>query len=285
MEPIGAILKEERENKGLTLQQVHEATKITLNNLTAIEEERFDHFPNRVYARAFLRDYANFLGIDSSPLLEKYEQEWNAQKELVKTRQKKEKSAWVTVVYTLLVIIIFAGLGAIGYWSYDNYKKQSNIVAVEREVEKESEDQDMATLPKVDTDIKQPAEEKKPQENMQTQPAEKPAESVKPLTIRVRIETTNDVWVRAIVDGQKVLENVIPSGYIKTFEGKTKVNIRVGRSGAVKIMLNDEPQPPLGPIGSPGERTFTLEDIPKPAEPKNEAADSDENKPEQRNNP
>ena len=65
METIGELLKNRRVEKDMTLADVHEATKITVENLAALEENRFEIFSSRVYARAFLRDYANYLGIDS----------------------------------------------------------------------------------------------------------------------------------------------------------------------------------------------------------------------------
>ena len=66
MESIGQVLRAERDKRGLSLSEVYDDTKITIQNLEALEQDRFDYFPNRVYARAFLRDYANFLGLDSA---------------------------------------------------------------------------------------------------------------------------------------------------------------------------------------------------------------------------
>ena len=93
MDSIGQILRAGRETRGLSLDEVHEATNITVQNLSALEDDRFDHFPNRVYARAFLRDYSNFLGMDSPSLLTHYEEEWNPRPEEVAV-SKPQVSAW-----------------------------------------------------------------------------------------------------------------------------------------------------------------------------------------------
>ena len=87
------------------LREVQDATKITVNNLSALEEDRFDDFPNRVYTRAFLRDYANYLALDSAGLLESYEQTYAAESDPVTAAPVRRKSRLkvVGVVVTLVI--------------------------------------------------------------------------------------------------------------------------------------------------------------------------------------
>jgi cytoskeletal protein RodZ len=69
---IGAGLREARERQGLSLEQAAEATRIAARHLRALEEERFERLPERVYARGFLREYTGFLGLDPRPFLDEY---------------------------------------------------------------------------------------------------------------------------------------------------------------------------------------------------------------------
>src|SRR5215218_1646677 len=62
---IGSTLQEARTRQGLELQDAAEATRIRLKFLAALEGERFGELPAEVYARAFLRTYAEYLGLDS----------------------------------------------------------------------------------------------------------------------------------------------------------------------------------------------------------------------------
>jgi hypothetical protein len=62
---IGTSLREARERLGLEYAQIEAATRIRAKHLRALEAERFDQLPARVYARAFLVEYADFLGLDS----------------------------------------------------------------------------------------------------------------------------------------------------------------------------------------------------------------------------
>lgn len=72
MDEIGHILREARENKGLTLEDVQANTRINVRYLTALETGRYDALPTPVHVRGFLRNYARFLGLDPQPLLDRY---------------------------------------------------------------------------------------------------------------------------------------------------------------------------------------------------------------------
>ena len=73
MDELGHILREARETKGLTLAEAQEETRINSKYLAALENGEYDKLPTPVHVRGFLRNYARFLGLDSQPLLERYE--------------------------------------------------------------------------------------------------------------------------------------------------------------------------------------------------------------------
>ena len=68
-----SLLKTTREAKGLTLDIVHEATKIPLDALKAIEEGYSVRMLTPFYYRGFLKIYAEFLGLDPAEVLSRYE--------------------------------------------------------------------------------------------------------------------------------------------------------------------------------------------------------------------
>lgn len=73
MSGIGIQLKETREAKGYSLEQVQQSTKIHIEYLRALENDQFDSLPSPFYVRAFLRSYAHCLGLDAQPLMDRYE--------------------------------------------------------------------------------------------------------------------------------------------------------------------------------------------------------------------
>jgi cytoskeleton protein RodZ len=61
-----------RASKGISLQDIAYATKITLRYLQAIERGEFDKLPGGVYNVNYIRQYARAVDIDESGLLERY---------------------------------------------------------------------------------------------------------------------------------------------------------------------------------------------------------------------
>ena len=69
---IGHRLREARESRGLSLDDVERATKIRVRHLDALEEERFELLPGDAYVRGFLRTYADFLGLEGQRFVDEY---------------------------------------------------------------------------------------------------------------------------------------------------------------------------------------------------------------------
>jgi cytoskeletal protein RodZ len=69
---VGSKLHEARTRKKLGLQEIEEATKIRGRYLQAIENEEWDQLPEDTYARAFIRTYGRFLGLDGERLAEEH---------------------------------------------------------------------------------------------------------------------------------------------------------------------------------------------------------------------
>lgn len=67
---LGAMLREERERRGLTLDQVATRLKISVRSVRAIEDGDTNELPHAVYARGFIRAYGSLLGLDASQVFE-----------------------------------------------------------------------------------------------------------------------------------------------------------------------------------------------------------------------
>ena len=61
---IGATLREARLRRGVDLAEIEEALRIRAKYLRALEEEQFHVLPGSAYTSAFLRAYADYLGLD-----------------------------------------------------------------------------------------------------------------------------------------------------------------------------------------------------------------------------
>lgn len=67
---IGVTLRSARIQRGLSIEQVAQDTRISARFIEALEDEAFDELPAPVYVRGFLRSYANYLKVDADSLLE-----------------------------------------------------------------------------------------------------------------------------------------------------------------------------------------------------------------------
>lgn len=117
---IGARLKEARVAKGVSLDHLQETTKIQKRYLTAIEEGNFHILPGKFYARAFIKEYANAVGLDPNELLEEHEEEIPKTEEESGVEQtriertRKESNARKTPAFFSFLPTIFTVLVVIG---------------------------------------------------------------------------------------------------------------------------------------------------------------------------
>ncbi|WP_373896072.1 helix-turn-helix domain-containing protein [Virgibacillus sp. CBA3643] len=118
---IGERLKEARETKDISLDSLQETTKIQKRYLVAIEEGNFQILPGKFYARAFIKEYANAVGLNPNELLEEYKEEVPKTEDehdapytrIQRTRKESntEKSpAIFSLMPTIIVILLVIGI-------------------------------------------------------------------------------------------------------------------------------------------------------------------------------
>jgi cytoskeletal protein RodZ len=65
-----------RKNRGITLQQIAESTKISVRSLEAIEQGEFRKLPGGIYNTSYIRQYARAIDFDESVILAAYQREF-----------------------------------------------------------------------------------------------------------------------------------------------------------------------------------------------------------------
>ena len=80
MRTVGQILKETREAKFYTLEEVEKATKIRVELLEALEEDNFSKLPPETFIQGFIKNYGKFLGLDANKLLAVFRRDYEASK-------------------------------------------------------------------------------------------------------------------------------------------------------------------------------------------------------------
>lgn len=117
---IGEILREAREANDQSLDDIQEETKIQKRYLVAIEQDDFHALPGKFYARAFIKEYAQAVGLDPAEVLQGFDEE-NIQTEHEETmqytrleRSKRPKAArgtsFLSFLPTIIVIVLVIGI-------------------------------------------------------------------------------------------------------------------------------------------------------------------------------
>jgi cytoskeletal protein RodZ len=74
-ESIGQVLKHEREERRLSLEEVSSTTRIPRKALQSLEADRFDDLPSGVFVRGFIKAYASAVHIDAEDVLARFDEE------------------------------------------------------------------------------------------------------------------------------------------------------------------------------------------------------------------
>lgn len=71
-ETFGPVLRAARERKGVTLKQLASETKLSVELWEALEDNNLARWPKRVFARSYVRDYAERIGLDADEVVNEF---------------------------------------------------------------------------------------------------------------------------------------------------------------------------------------------------------------------
>jgi cytoskeletal protein RodZ len=92
MGSFGEDLKKAREAKGVALEAIANATKISTRYLQAVEQEQFDQLPGGVFRRSIVRSYARAAGLDEEVWVKRYLEISQPEETVI----SEEDQAWAT---------------------------------------------------------------------------------------------------------------------------------------------------------------------------------------------
>src|SRR5579862_9468028 len=115
MSAFGENLRREREMRGVSLEEISAATKISMRFLESIEREDFSKLPGGIFSRSFIRSYARYLGLDEDRMVADFQLAAQPQEEFdlhrmvagssIATRPPKR----TPLVATLVAVVLLAG--------------------------------------------------------------------------------------------------------------------------------------------------------------------------------
>ena len=249
MNTVGEYLRAQRKTSGVSLEQIASATRINVSQLRAIEEDDFSNLPGGVFTISFVKQYARAIGADeaeavnllkarhSFPAPEPFSNATERIKDPLLARGPMARigeeisnfnASYGSVVASVAVglLLIIGGLYSFEVWEQRRLDPDSRQIAEapeqsqpDREIDQEPEPEPTAVL------------------------------NTPRAAIRLELQIVEKVWIRAVADGERVLEGVFQPGDVRPILADNHVKMKVGNAGGVLLGFNGEAAIEIGPRG------------------------------------
>lgn len=273
MSRIGAQLKEAREKKSVTIEQVQKQTRIHATVLKALEDGRCDDILTPTYVKSFLKKYAEYLSIDARQILAEYAKARPAPASIqiaIPTKSEPVRTFGMSGLFRILrpaiivavaaaVFIFAAGLitPALKHWAASRTaraaKLQPAVVRPAAAQAQKKKPQAKTTAQEKDAPVKSAVAQK--ETTAKEKPAAKTA-SATPVTIpksaplKLVMKVSQQTMVKVRTDGSLIFERVLSRGTVESFTANDRINIYVAKGEAIELFLNGRS------LGSPGKGIF-----------------------------
>ena len=251
MSRFGERLQSEREARGIKLEDIAARTCVSVRLLSAIENEEFDELPGGVFNVAFVRQYARYAGLDEDQVVAEFNE--IARPEALKLIDLEQGAAGAThgagasfaermveyarryqftppVALTLVLALIAAGV-IFSTWDWESgFSSVTDLLPRP------------GGTPASNTGAPLPLE-------ATSTAANGPAAPAPPKAVRVLLEITDTVWIRASADEQRVFQRTFQAGDSRVIEADATVHLLVGNAAAVAAKLNGQPLSRFGGRG------------------------------------
>jgi cytoskeleton protein RodZ len=293
MGSFGENLRREREMRGVTLEEISAATKISVRFLKSIENEEFSALPGGLFNRSFVRSYARYLGLDEDPLLEEYQiaaktrgevdlSQFSPPRTYSRTDRHPNHTLWGVAFAAVLLVIGF------GLWRHSHRTVAPPAGTKQVRPTKSAPADVPAASSAAHSSGLTPAAATK---SLATQIESKPqAEKIEPAAggvlaatssmasqipklppvtdtdgkLVLQIATTERSWMAVDADGKMVMQGMMDANTVKTFKADASFDVLTGNAQGVILTLNGQALKPLGREGEVKQVHLTWDSLKKP---------------------
>lgn len=227
MASFGDTLRRERELRGVDLREVADATKISVRFLQALENDRIDVLPGGIFPRAFVRQYALYLGLDPDRTVAEFVYAYGEQAGAASAPAPPPARARRLPLLAAVIALALVGLAA---WAAFRYEARGAASAPTP----------AASAP-ASTFAPDPV-----YPPPTTAPALQPTDSQ---GLVLTLNSRQSCWVAVLADGVKVIDRVMNEGEAQTVTAKGEMVLSVGNAGGITFTLNGRPGISLGREG------------------------------------
>jgi cytoskeleton protein RodZ len=257
--PFGEHLKREREMRGVSLEEVSAATRISTRFLEAIESDRWESLPGGVFNRGFIRSVARYLGLDEDSMVAEYALETRGRVEagVVPDPPMEMPRNWKpAIVAGIVLVVILAGVG----FAYARYGgKIGARLHWKPAAATASGDAARGTNGATGGAAaagNSAAQNPKPSDGAVATAAD---------PLELTLQTSKLVDVTIVADGATIFSGPIDAGDKRQFEARDVFEVTSSDALAIVLELNGQPVGAFGQLGLPGSIKLTRNDLKTPS--------------------
>ena len=266
----GELLERARREKGLSLRDAENATKIRTRYLEGLEREDYSMLPDQVYVQGFLKTYANYLGLDGEELAQDFrerraprrERQFNFERPRSSEFERpvispgglagaeRRRVSGATILTVVLALILITLVGGALYYVGSRSAATPDTGDAARVVPAPAERKPAP----VRGPEPAPVEEEAPAPETPPPAPDEAADGDVDVVVRVGDRAS---WLNVEADGTVVYYETAQAGLVLNFEGREYVSVTAGDAGAVEVEVDGRNVGPLGYTGQVTTQTYT----------------------------
>jgi cytoskeleton protein RodZ len=241
MSPLGIRLRELREAKGVSLDDIARSTRVGRRHLEALESDSWGELPSPVFVKGFIRAYCEFLEASPDEALGLYREATGETVKPDRLQSAVHTPPTRRVGPLMVTLVLFIALGASLFALRVGLKSPPRPApTVSGAGRGNAESVPSSTTPTPVTSA--PA--------VPVQPAPVPAGEPRPAGQRLLIRAVEPTWIRVQVDEGQVAEELMQAGAVREWTAARRFVLTVGNAGGLEVDLNGRRIPTLGARGA-----------------------------------
>jgi cytoskeleton protein RodZ len=215
---VARALRRARTARGMTIEEAAEATCITVSYLRALEDDApVSVFPAPAYARFFVREYAQYLGLDAEDVVDRFVAHHGIVDEAVLAETSRPllgvRSRWPVraLAAASVALLVLLAAFAIG-------RSASHTAPM---------------MPLPSSAGGSTAAAGQDAESSSQNPHGGAARAV-----RIELRVVRPTWVRAAADGKTILSRTLPAGRSLMLRADEAMEVRLGNAAGVRVSAN-----------------------------------------------
>ena len=274
MKELGNLLRDAREQKGISLEEISKHTKIQEKYLKSMEDGDFTPFAGQVYVKGALKNYAEAIGLDVGEVVKIYDESIKQTEMIADKKERrirveenkprytsKEKKPFPMAAFVWVFLLALIVSGSLWYRHqqasdperavpYNNDfigNGNDEYPGIDENNGRENENDFFPSEP--DTELEQ---EHSKALILVSQDGQEHIYSLKNVTQKeIRIEFTSRCWVQVMQDNQKLQEKNFNPGEVINIGDGEKTRIRLGYPAGARILVNELEVESINDIHSP----------------------------------